>query len=61
MYNGWKMDVIWIEYGWNMDYMGGVCVILVEYGLCGWSMCYISGIWVEWIGRNEQHHKKWKN
>ena len=37
---GW----VWVDYGSNM---GGVWV---EYGC---HMGYISGIWVEWSGRND--------
>ena len=55
------MDGMWVEYqlyGWGMvDYglnMGGVWV---EYGC---HMGYISGIWVECSGWNDQYCKKWK-
>ena len=61
VYNGWNMDGIWVEY----NYMGGVWV---DYGLnmggvwvdYGCHMSYISGIWVEWSGQNDQYRKKWK-
>ena len=46
-----------MEYGWNMDYMGGKWV------KHGSNMGYISGIWViwvEWSGQNDQYRKKWK-
>ena len=38
------MSGVWVDYGSNM---GGVWV---EYGC---HMGYISGIWVEWSGRND--------